>query len=345
MAKIDLSDIKKTIGDFTLHNVNLTIPNGKTIVILGPSGCGKTTLLRIIAGLERPDAGTVKFDDVDVKNTPPDKRNLGMVFQNYALYPHFTARENILSHFLFKKADAELGKIAEEKLKETVNILGIKRQYLLDNKPHSLSGGEKQMVAMGRCITRDPSIMLLDEPFGHLDHQIRQAFRVKLKQLLQKFDTSVVYVTHDQQEAHILGDFIAIMNKGKIIQFGTYDEMYDNPDNAFVAEFLNKQMELPAINFIEGGDVPPGFIGTTIGVRPEDIEINVRPQKNYIRAKIFQFKQNPLHKHFILGMTIGKSHVYAKITENLALSPEQKIWVHFRKFHRFDKKTEETINP
>ncbi|MEE4312252.1 MAG: ATP-binding cassette domain-containing protein, partial [candidate division KSB1 bacterium] len=201
---------------FSIEDLSLTIPDGKTMVILGPSGCGKSTLLRIIAGLMQPQSGTVLYDGVDVKAIPPGDRQIGMVFQNYALYPHFTAKNNILSYFRFQKQTPELDHLAQEKYRKTSELLGVDIEYLLDKKPTHLSGGEKQRVAIGRCITRDPKLFLLDEPFSNLDQPLREKYRLHLKKLLRHFQITTVYVTHDQQEAMILADLLAIMNIGQI---------------------------------------------------------------------------------------------------------------------------------
>ena len=214
---------------FSIQDLTLRIPNGKTLVILGPSGCGKTTLLRIIAGLIPPDSGEVRYDDVDVKDVRPGDRRIGMVFQQYALYPHMTARSNVLSYFMFRKKTPELDAMAKAKYQRTSELMGVELAYLLDRKPRTLSGGEKQRVALGRCITRDPALFLLDEPFSNLDQALREKYRVNLKILLKQFNITTVYVTHDHHEALILADLLAIMNRGRIEQVGTYQDIYEQP--------------------------------------------------------------------------------------------------------------------
>ena len=197
------------------------------MVVLGPSGCGKTTLLKIIAGLLQPDSGEVRYDGVDVEDVPPGARRIGMVFQNYALYPHFTSRTNVLSYFLFRKKTPELDALARAKYQRTSELMGVELAYLLDRKPTTLSGGEKQRVALGRCITRDAALFLVDEPFANLDQALREKYRVNLKILLRQFNITTVYVTHDHHEALILADLLAVMDRGRIEQVGTPQEIYD----------------------------------------------------------------------------------------------------------------------
>src|SRR5437867_3096637 len=270
MARIDLINIGKTFTDragvgsgdggqgstFSIQKLNLRIPDGKTMVVLGPSGCGKTTLLKIIAGLIPPDSGEVRYDDVDVKDVPPGGRRIGMVFQNYALYPHFSSRSNVLSYFLFRKKTAELDALAKAKYQRTSELMGVELAYLLDRKPTTLSGGEKQRVALGRCITRDAALFLVDEPFANLDQALREKYRVNLKTLLRQFDITTVYVTHDHHEALILADRLAIMDRGRIVQTGTYEEIYQRPVNVFVAEFLNLHTGTLPISLVEARLVP-----------------------------------------------------------------------------------------
>src|SRR5262245_41472129 len=188
------------------------------MVVLGPSGCGKTTLLRIIAGLIAPDSGEVRYDGVNVKDLTPGQRRLGMVFQNYALYPHFTSRTNVLSYFLFRKKTPALNALAAAKYQRTSELMGVEAHDLLDPKPPTLSGGDKQRVALARCITRDATLFLVDEPFANLDQPLREKYRVNLKMLLQQFNITTVYVTHDHHEAQILADLVAVMDRGTIEQ-------------------------------------------------------------------------------------------------------------------------------
>src|SRR5215510_579947 len=201
VARIDLCNICKTLSEpipsmtwsrghrttIAIQDLTLRVPDGQTMVVLGPSGCGKTTLLKLVAGLLRPDSGDVRYDNVDVKDLAPGERRIGMVFQNYALYPHFASRTNVLSYFLFRKKTPELDALAQAKYQRTSELMGVELEYLLDRKPTGLSGGEKQRVALGRCITRDAALFLVDEPFANLDQALREKYRVNLKMLLQQF--------------------------------------------------------------------------------------------------------------------------------------------------------------
>lgn len=322
---------------FSIENMNLDIPDGKTMVILGPTGCGKTTLLRIIAGLIPVDSGEIRYDQVNMENTPPGERRIGMVFQNYALYPHFTSKSNILSYFLFKKKTPELDKIAREKYRKTSQLMGVDMAYLLDKKPTHLSGGEKQRVALGRCITRDPTLFLLDEPFSNLDQKLREKYRVNLKTLLKHFSITAVYVTHDQQEALILADLIAIMNVGRIEQVGTYENIYENPKSIFVAEFLNLDIDTPAINLICGEHVAQELKEMIVGVRPEDIEVFEEKKGDCIMGSIVDMRNIPLRNATILRTRIDRNEVYVRIPLKKGPLVNRRVWLGFRKYHIFDK--------
>ena len=266
-----------------LDRVNLTVPNGQTIAVLGPSGCGKSTLLRVVAGLDGGYTGAVYYDDQDMRAIPPGDRYIGMVFQNYALYPHFASRGNLRFFFQVRKApDAE----AEERIRVTSEIMGIGFEQLLERKPGTLSGGQQQRVAIARAIVRNPRLFLFDEPLSNLDAKLRMQTRVEIKRLLRRFAITALYVTHDQEEAMALADQIAIMREGRIEQVGSYNDLRDAPANAFVAGFLGRRpMNLLPGVILEGGRlqvgaavVPlPGAIhsrcatgqAVMLGVRPE----------------------------------------------------------------------------
>src|SRR5438132_9304525 len=278
VARIDLIDVCKTLKEggrhgsaFSIRNLSLRVPDGRTMVVLGPSGCGKTTLLKIIAGLIPPDSGDVRYDDVDVRQVRPGDRRIGMVFQSYALYPHLSSKANVLSYFLFRKKSPALDALAQAKYQRTSELMGVELADLLERKPATLSGGEKQRVALGRCITRDAAVFLVDEPFANLDQALREKYRVNLKILLRQFGITTVYVTHDHHEALILADLVAVMDRGRIEQVGTPEEIYDEPRNVFVAGFLNLHTGSPPISLLDasclpGGQAPPN---TLVGVRPE----------------------------------------------------------------------------
>jgi multiple sugar transport system ATP-binding protein len=364
MAKIELKDICKSYGErkfslfslplpgvrgdastnrsrgpFVMQNLNLTIPHAKTMVVLGPSGCGKTTLLKMIAGLIQPDDGEIRFNGANMNAVTPGERRIGMLFQNYALYPHMTSKKNILSYFHFREKTPELDAEAKAKYKRTSELLGVEIEYLQDRMPTTLSGGEKQRVALGRCITRDPALFLLDEPFSNLDPKLREKYRANLKILLAQFNITTVYVTHDQQEASILGDLIAIMNVGKIEQTGTYEEIYTRPKSIFIAEFLNLDAETPPINLIDGGRVAAEFAQATIGGRPEDVVVFKQPRQDCIKGTVSNRINLPLKCLAILTMHVGNDEVTTTVPIADDFKSSDEVWIGFKKYHVFDKKT------
>jgi ABC-type sugar transport system ATPase subunit len=343
MARIDLIDVCKTLADresaFSIRNLTLRIPDGRTLVILGPSGCGKTTLLKIIAGLITPDSGEVRYDTVDVKETAPGERRIGMVFQNYALYPHMTARTNVLSYFLFRKKTPELDAMARAKYQRTSELMGVELTHLLDRKPRTLSGGEKQRVAVARCITRDPALFLLDEPFSNLDQALREKYRVSLKILLKQFSITTVYVTHDHYEAMILADLLAIMDRGRIEQVGTYQEIYDRPCNAFVAGFLNQHIGAPPISFLDASDVVQcRRLGTArIGVRPEAVDVSRQEREGETRGIVTESANLPLINATILTVRLGKREIHAETAGGENFRAGDQVWLSFKRYHMFDE--------
>lgn len=290
MAKVVFEHVSKTFvddkrGKFNaIDDISFTINDQEFVVFVGPSGCGKTTSLRMIAGLEKQTKGNIYIGDKVVNHLPPKDRNIAMVFQDYALYPHMTIYENLsfgLKNLKVKKD------IIDQKVKEAVKILGI--ENLLDRKPRELSGGQRQRVAIGRAIVRNPDVFLFDEPLSNLDAKLRVQMRVELAELHKKLGTTIVYVTHDQVEAMTLGQRIVVMNEGKVQQFATPEELYHDPANLFVASFIGA----PSMNFIEGKiddkkivvdgdtfDLPEKFLplsskyngkNVIMGIRPEDI--------------------------------------------------------------------------
>ncbi|MEZ4861585.1 MAG: ABC transporter ATP-binding protein [Caldilineaceae bacterium] len=270
-----------------LEQVNLTIPDGQTLTVVGPSGCGKSTLLRVIAGLDGEYSGQVFYDDQEMSNAPPKDRYIGMVFQNYALYPHFEGHGNLSFFFRLRKiSDAE----TEERIRVTSEIMGIGFNQLLYRKPGTLSGGQQQRVAIARAIVRNPRLFLFDEPLSNLDAKLRTQTRVEIKRLLQRFQITAIYVTHDQIEAMALGDQVAVMRAGRIEQMGPFQRVLNSPDNVFVASFLGS----PPMNLFPGGEVADGMVHfadfavplpaalqdlvetgqqLTVGVRPEALRL------------------------------------------------------------------------
>lgn len=242
MAKVELKNISKSYDKIeTIKNINLSINDKEFVVLVGPSGCGKSTVLRMIAGLEDITSGKIIIDENIVNNIQPKDRNIAMVFQNYALYPHMSVYENMAFGLRMRKFKKNY---IEAKVKEAAQILDL--TSYLDRKPKQLSGGQKQRVALGRAIVRDPAVFLMDEPLSNLDAKLRVQMRSEIKKLHKKLQTTFVYVTHDQVEAMTMGDRIVILNKGIIQQVDTPDMIYSQPENMFVASFIGS----PAMNFI-----------------------------------------------------------------------------------------------
>jgi multiple sugar transport system ATP-binding protein len=244
MASVTIQGVKKNFGDVPiLHGVDIDIQDGSFTVLVGPSGCGKSTLLRMIAGLEQINGGEIRIGDKRVNDLPPKERDIAMVFQNYALYPHMTVRDNMAFSLALAKTDKAT---IDTKVQRAAEILAL--VPLLDRYPRQLSGGQRQRVAMGRAIVRDPQVFLFDEPLSNLDAKLRVAMRSEIKELHQRLKTTSVYVTHDQIEAMTMGDKIVVMRDGRIEQTGSPLELYDRPANQFVAGFIGS----PAMNFLPG---------------------------------------------------------------------------------------------
>jgi ABC-type sugar transport system ATPase subunit len=349
VARIDLVKVGKTLNDalpgsrqratFAIEDLTLRIPDGQTMVVLGPSGCGKTTLLKLIAGLIPPDTGVIRYDDVDVADVRPGDRRIGMVFQSYALYPHMTSRTNVLAYFLFRKRTPALSALEREKYARTSELMGVELAYLLDRKPTTLSGGEKQRVALGRCITRDARLFLVDEPFANLDQALREKYRVNLKTLLRQFNITTVYVTHDHHEALILADLIAIMDRGRIVQVGTPQRIYEEPATLFVAGFLNLHTGSPPLSVLEAECLPAGQApaGTLVGVRPEDVEVARVERAGAVRAVVAGAMTVPPLDTTLLTLRVGEREVHARAAAADGFRPGEPAWLTFRKHHRFDK--------
>ncbi|MDB5666970.1 ABC transporter ATP-binding protein [Cypionkella sp.] len=284
MAEVTIRDLRKAYGGVqVIHGLNLDIKDGEFVVLVGPSGCGKSTLLRMLAGLEEISAGDISIGAARVNNLPPSERDIAMVFQNYALYPHKTVAANM--GFALKMRGMEKSAI-RGKVERAASILGL--TPYLDRFPRALSGGQRQRVAMGRAIVRDPKVFLFDEPLSNLDAKLRVQMRTEIKELHQRLKTTTVYVTHDQIEAMTMADKIVVMQGGRIEQVGAPLELYDRPANIFVASFIGS----PSMNLIDGVvkggmvDVdgarlalPPGSNATegqqvVYGVRPETFALS-----------------------------------------------------------------------
>jgi multiple sugar transport system ATP-binding protein len=282
MSRLEIRSLRKSFeGVEVIKGIDLVVEDREFCVFLGPSGCGKSTTLRLIAGLEEADEGQILLDKDDITDRAVDKRDLAMVFQSYALYPHMTVRENMSFALRLAKLDQ---RAIDEKVGRATKILAL--EPYLDRKPSALSGGQRQRVAIGRAITREPRVFLFDEPLSNLDAALRAATRLEIARLHQELNATMIYVTHDQVEAMTLADRIAIFNEGRIAQIGKPMELYHRPVNKFVAGFLG----MPQMNFfdatVEGGSVRLGngnsvsIPGTsqlsgkvTIGIRPEHLRV------------------------------------------------------------------------
>ena len=322
MASVKLTNVKKIYGKDTVavQDFNLEIADKEFVVFVGPSGCGKSTTLRMIAGLEDITEGTIEIDGVVVNDLQPRDRDIAMVFQNYALYPHLTVFENMAFSLRLKKVPQD---IVYQKVVEAAEILGI-TEYLT-RKPRALSGGQRQRVAIGRAMVRDSKVFLMDEPLSNLDAKLRNQMRAEIILLRQKIDTTFIYVTHDQTEAMTLGDRIVIMKDGFIMQVGTPTEVFDMPDNLFVAEFIGapkmntfktnlvregdkyyvtpygakipvdgKKAEMLLAKGVEGGEI-------ILGVRPEHIVLAKEGDAAAIPCKIVvnEMMGSELHLHVV----------------------------------------------
>jgi multiple sugar transport system ATP-binding protein len=288
MASIEIHGLRKSFGTVeVLHDIDLTIGDGEFLVLVGPSGCGKSTLLRLVAGLENVGDGSIAIDGRDVTDLPAKARDIAMVFQSYALYPHMTVAENMAFSLRVRRADK---KLIEERVQAAAKILNL-TEYL-KRKPAELSGGQRQRVAMGRAIVRDPKVFLFDEPLSNLDAKLRVSMRSEIKALHQRLKTTIIYVTHDQIEAMTMADRIVVLKDGHIEQIGSPIELYDSPANVFVAEFIGSPAMnlLPARLTVDGArkaavidgsarlELPAQLSGTEgqailVGIRPEHFKI------------------------------------------------------------------------
>ncbi|WP_296038081.1 sn-glycerol-3-phosphate import ATP-binding protein UgpC [uncultured Agrobacterium sp.] len=275
MAQIVLNDVRKMYGNVeAIKGVSLEIADGELVVLVGPSGCGKSTLLRMIAGLESISGGEISIGDRVVNQLEPSERDIAMVFQNYALYPHMTVRQNLA--YGLKNRNTPKDEI-DRRIERAAKALEI--EQFLERKPRQLSGGQRQRVAMGRAIVREPAAYLFDEPLSNLDAKLRVQMRVEIKRLQRSLATTSVYVTHDQMEAMTLADRLVVLNAGRIEQVGTPIELYERPATTFVATFIGSPsmnllaMSAPTGNWSLRADAAVPSNATTLGIRPEDLHL------------------------------------------------------------------------
>ncbi|MAE62791.1 MAG: glycerol-3-phosphate ABC transporter ATP-binding protein [Phycisphaeraceae bacterium] len=361
MATVDLKDVVKIYpGNVkAVDNFNLDIADAEFIVFVGPSGCGKSTTLRMIAGLEEITEGTIRIGDRVVNDVPPKDRDVAMVFQNYALYPHMTVYKNMAFGLKLRKVPR---REIDEKVRQAAKVLGI--EELLDRKPKALSGGQRQRVAVGRAIVRDPKCFLFDEPLSNLDAKLRVEMRAELKQLHMRLKTTTVYVTHDQEEAMTLGDRVVVMKDGLIQQCQTPLEIYREPANRFVAGFVGT----PPMNFFEGTvtldggalwfdegtarvrlldrmkDQLAGSVGGTLvmGVRPEAMsdEPTGRFASNDNVVEMTVNVVEPLgDKMDLYVSTAAHSHIVARIDAHRGVEPntQQRFYIDMERVHLFEQ--------
>ena len=294
---IEIRNVSKTFGAFrALNQINLDIHSGELVALLGPSGCGKTSLLRIIAGLETPDAGSIQFHGEDVSNHDVRERNVGFVFQHYALFRHMTVFDNV-AFGLRMKPKGE--RPSEAEIAERVHeLLGmVQLDWLADRYPEQLSGGQRQRIALARALAVKPKVLLLDEPFGALDAKVRKELRRWLARLHEEVHLTSVFVTHDQEEAMEVADRIVVMNQGRIEQEGAPDEVYDHPATPFVLQFLGD------VNLFHGRDHAPGKVGDGASATPDDKAVSyVRPHEIQVLAHA---EEGSLAATLIDTLTVG----------------------------------------
>ena len=363
MAKVLLEHIVKQFGQVTaVNDVTLDIPDRQFTVLVGPSGCGKTTCLRLIAGLEEATSGNIYIGERVVNDVAPKDRDIAMVFQNYALYPHMTVYDNMAFGLRLRKyARPEI----DRRVKEAAEMLGI--QTLLDRKPKQLSGGQRQRVALGRAIVREPQVFLMDEPLSNLDAKLRVQTRAEIKKLHARLQTTTVYVTHDQVEAMTMGDRIVVMKDGVVQQVDSPMNLYEKPANLFVAGFIGS----PAMNFLEtrlarqdgkllidGGvfkaEVPTELASSVtewagkpviFGIRPEDVSDRAHAQGNgaVLRAQVDVHE--PLGSDVILYLSAGQHNLVARVDAHTQARMGQATEVVFnmKKMHLFNPETHAAI--
>jgi multiple sugar transport system ATP-binding protein len=318
---IEFRNVTKTFGGAcVVDDLSLEVRDGEFIVLLGPSGCGKTTTLRMLAGLESVTSGDILIDGERVNDVPTQHRDLAMVFQSYALYPHMTIAENIGYPLRVRKLD-KADRAA--RVKRVAAMLEI--ESLLERKPRQLSGGERQRVALARAIVREPRAYLMDEPLSNLDARLRVQMRGELKRLQHQLGTTTIYVTHDQAEAMTLASRVAVMKKGRLQQFDTPLKIYNEPANRFVAEFVGS----PSMNFVEKGDV-------TLGIRPEHIQVLTTREDGAIEARVYVTEL--MGNETFVFLSVGDNRLIARAPAEFRAEVDTRVWLRIatEKIHWFD---------
>jgi ABC-type sugar transport system ATPase subunit len=357
LASVSIRDVWKYYGKtIAVRDLNLECPENEFLCILGPSGCGKSSTLRMLAGLEHISAGEVFFGERRVNDLAPKDRDIAMVFENYALYPHKTVFDNIANPLRLRKMDAAT---IREKVTRAASLLEI--DALLDRKPAQLSGGQKQRVAIGRAIVREPQLFLFDEPIAHLDAKLRAHMRGELKHLQRRLGTTTIYVTHDQLEALSMADHIAVMHEGVLQQFGTPGEIYNHPVNEWVASFVGE----PPMNFVDCAldrngeglalrhptfripftaeqqdrlDKTANATELRMGIRPDDVEISIEPSADSpVEGSIFVTEL--LGSDMLVEVDLGDTRVQVKTTPDFSGTIGDRCYLsfHTRRWHAFSR--------
>ncbi len=357
MASVVFEHVTKRYGRVeAVRDLNLEIPDGQFMTLVGPSGCGKSTTLNMLAGLEEVTEGEIYIDGEPVSGLPPGARDVAMVFQNYALYPHMTVRDNLAFALKVRGASRE---VIAKRVEHAAQLLGI--QELLDRKPRQLSGGQRQRVALGRALVREPRLFLLDEPLSNLDAKLRVQMRAELKLLFERLETTVVYVTHDQAEAMTMSDQVAIFDRGVVQQVGTPLELYNHPVNLFVAGFLGS----PPMNFLDGeivaGDGGPCVAGSGFtlplppavtlgrgqrviaGIRPEDIAIVTEAETSVVTTVSLV---EPMGSVTIIHAPVGGKLIAIEADKATPVRAGDRVALRIapERIHLFDPATERAID-
>jgi multiple sugar transport system ATP-binding protein len=352
---IEFRNVSKYFGGAcVVEDLSLEIHDGEFVVLLGPSGCGKTTTLRMLAGLESVSSGDILIGGERINDVPTQHRDLAMVFQSYALYPHMTIAENIGYPLRVRKLERAA---RTERVNRVAAMLEI--QSLLERKPRQLSGGERQRVALARAIVREPRAYLMDEPLSNLDARLRVQMRGELKHLQHQLGTTTIYVTHDQAEAMTLASRVAVMRKGRLQQFDTPMNIYNRPANRFVAEFVGS----PSMNFIEGRIESGTFVSdslqiplqdeqltglaarsqVTIGIRPEHIQVLTEPRDGAIAASVYVTEL--MGNETFVFLSAGANRLIARASADFSAELERRVWIEIttNKIHFFDPGSGDSI--